>query len=359
MALAGIIIAGVVIAALLGLIMASGIRVIRPYENGLYIFLGKYKGKLQPGLNYVIPFASTVHRVDLRTQTWDVPRQEVITRDNSPTNVDAVIYARVVDPVKAVFEVSHYIQATVALAQTTLRSVIGEMDLDETLNSRERINTTLRDTLDDATEAWGIKVESVEIREVDPVRRVKEAMERQTSAERERRAAILEAEGKKRAAILEAEGDRESQVLRAQGEAQASILRAEGQKTAEILQRQGEARGLQTLAAGAAALGPESLAVLGFNTLRDMSDGASTKFVLPMELSMLARSASQALGSGDGVSFDATTKKRLSDFLGPDWAELLEGGAAVEVLAEAKRTAELASAKADKDAAIASGAKVA
>lgn len=285
-----------VLVALFVLILASGLRVIQPYQQGLYIFLGKYRGKLNGGLNFVIPFGSRVIKMDLRTQVMDVPRQEVITKDNSPTNVDALVYARVLDPEKAFLEVSDFRIATVALAQTTLRSVLGEMDLDEILNQRERINSSLQDILDKQTDAWGIRVEGVEIREVDPVDRVKSAMEEQTSAERERRAAILRADGQKQASILEAEGQKRSAILEAEGQRQARILQAEGERKAQILRTQGQAQGLRILSLGASTLDQKALSVLNLEALGKLGETKATKIVLPFELTSLIKGAASAVG---------------------------------------------------------------
>ncbi|HIJ00470.1 MAG TPA: SPFH/Band 7/PHB domain protein, partial [Candidatus Methanomethylophilaceae archaeon] len=218
-----------IIAAVL-IILVSGVKIVQPYEQAIYMRLGKYIKTLDQGFNVVVPLINEVVKLDLRTQVLDVPRQEVITKDNSPVFVDAVIYIKVIDPVKAYFEVTNYRTATLFLAQTTLRSVIGEMELDQIFSSREMINLQLRDTLDESTDKWGVKVEAVEIREVEPASRVKESMEEQTSAERRRRAAILEADGKKRAAILEAEGMKRSRILEAEGLRQSMILESEGER---------------------------------------------------------------------------------------------------------------------------------
>jgi regulator of protease activity HflC (stomatin/prohibitin superfamily) len=294
----GFTVLAVLILVALIVVALTGVRIVQPYEQGLWIVLGRYKGKLNPGFNWVYPLISQVVKLDLRTQVLDVPRQEVITKDNSPTNVDAVIYLRVVTPDKAFFEVTNYKLATVALAQTTLRSIIGDMDLDEVLYNRDTINTRLRDILDEATNAWGVKVEAVEIREVDPVGRVKAAMEEQTSAERERRAAILRADGQKRAAILSAEGDKRSRILQAEGVRQAKVLEAEGERVAQILQRQGEAQGLRILALGGATLDQKSLTVLSLDALKTLGQGQATKIVLPFEVSSLLHSASQYVKGG-------------------------------------------------------------
>ena len=175
-------------------VITSGVKIVQPYEQAIYMRLGKFVRVLNQGLNFVCPLINQVVKLDLRTEVLDVPKQEVITKDNSPVEVDAVIYIKVTDPKNAFFEVTNYRWATVNLAQTTLRSIIGEMELDQILSSRERINVSLRDILDENTDKWGVKIEAVEIREVDPARKVKDSMEEQTSAERKRRAAILEAD---------------------------------------------------------------------------------------------------------------------------------------------------------------------
>jgi regulator of protease activity HflC (stomatin/prohibitin superfamily) len=290
--LAILILVGLIVTAL------TGVRIIQPYEQGLWVVLGKYRGKKNPGFNWVYPLISQVVKLDLRTQVLEVPRQEVITKDNSPTNVDAILYLRVVTPEKAFFEVTNYRHATIGLAQTTLRSIIGDMDLDEILYNRDRINHKLRDILDEATTAWGVKVEAVEIREVDPVGRVKAAMEEQTSAERERRAAILRADGQKRAAILTAEGNKRSRILQAEGVRQATVLEAEGKRVAQILERQGEAQGLRILALGGATLDSKSLTVLSLNALKGLGEGQATKIVLPFEVSTLLQNASNYIRGG-------------------------------------------------------------
>lgn len=291
--------------------------IIQPYEQGIYIKLGNFQRTLDPGVNIVAPFISQVIKLDLRTQVLDVPRQEVITKDNSPTNVDAIIYIKVVDVSKAYFEVTNYKAATINLAQTTLRSVIGDMELDEILYNRERINTHLRQVLDEATDAWGVRVESVEIREVDPVGTVKQAMEEQTAAERKRRAAILEADGSKRSAILKAEGNRRSRILNAEGIRQSKILTAEGTRMAEILEAQGQSQRLRVLALGANTLDEKALTYLSLDTLKAMADGEATKIIFPFELTRLVEGASEYLGASRKVpSREPTEIKELEDIVG-------------------------------------------
>tara|TARA_B100000676_G_scaffold297104_1_gene338255 strand:- start:880 stop:1902 length:1023 start_codon:yes stop_codon:yes gene_type:complete len=262
---------------------------------------------LNPGWNFVIPLITKVFKVDLRIQVLDVPRQEVITKDNSPTMVDAVVYYRVADAKKAVLNVANYRAAIVNMAQTTLRGVVGDMELDEIFSSRDKINAILRDKLDIETDPWGVKVDNVEIREVDPSPNVKAAMEEQTSAERERRAAILKADGEKRSAILSAEGEKQSRILTAEGDKQSRILEAEGvrqskvleaqgQRSQTILEKQGEAQGLKITAMGASTLDSKALTVLSLESLKDLGAGASTKFVLPFELTKLFEGAADYVG---------------------------------------------------------------
>ena len=288
------------LALLVLVILLHAIHSIQPYEIALVTVLGSYKGYLNPGFNVVNPVAK-VFKVDLRTQVLEVPRQEVITKDNSPTNVDAIIYIKVVDGASAVFRVQDYRLATVALAQTTLRSVIGDMELDEVLYNRETINARLRDILDEATDKWGVRVEAVEIKEVDPVGPVKAAMEEQTSAERQRRAAVLRSDGEKRSAILVAEGSKRSRILQAEGIRQSKILEAEGTRMATILEAQGEAQRLRIMSMGAAALDAKALTVLSLDMASNMAAGQATKILFPFEFTRLMEGASEYLGVGRTV----------------------------------------------------------
>src|SRR5659263_131130 len=278
------------IAVAILILFISGVAIIQPYEQALWIVLGQYKKRLNPGFNWVYPLISDVIRLDLRTQVLDVPRQEVITKDNSPTNVDAIVYIRVVDPGKAYFEVVNYHVAVLSLAQTTLRSVVGDMELDEILYNRDFINTKLRDILDHSTDSWGVKVEAVEIREVDPVGTVKSAMEEQTSAERKRRAAILLADGQKKGAILEAEGAKQSK-----------ILEAEGDRVSQILRAQGEAQGLRIISVGSVPLDKKALTVLTMDMMKSVANGQATKIIFPMEFSKMIEQAAQYLGASEKI----------------------------------------------------------
>ena len=315
----------IILVALVIVVLFAVIRQVEQYETAVRLRLGKYHDMLNPGWNFVIPFLDQAIMVDLRTQVLDVPRQEVITKDNSPTMVDAVIYFRVADGKRAILEVSSYRQAIINMAQTTLRAVIGDMELDQVLSNRDRINHGLRDRLDVETDKWGVKVENVEIREVDPAPNVKQAMEDQTAAERNRRANILRADGDKRSAILNAEGDKQARILEAEGLRQAQILEAQGQRTAHILQQQGEAQGLRIISMGAAALDSKALTVLSLNTLKRLGEGAATKLVFPFELTKLMEGAAEYVGASrttpdKEIAQVADVEKALGkadDILGP------------------------------------------
>jgi regulator of protease activity HflC (stomatin/prohibitin superfamily) len=294
-------------------IFAKGVVIVQPYEQGLQIRLGQYVGRMNPGFRWIVPFVSEAIKLDLRTHVIDIPSQEVITKDNSPTNVDAIIYIRVIDPEKAYFEVSNYRLATVALAQTSLRGIIGDMELDEVLYNRDVINTKLRDILDRETDQWGVKVERVEIKEVDPIGAVKSAMTEQTAAERARRAAILRADGEKRSAILKAEGLRQSMILEAEGERQSKVLRAEGERLSRILQAQGEAQGLRILSVGAAPLDKKAITVLSLDALKIMANGQATKIIFPFEISQLIRQGAKFLGAADETPEEASERPVMDE----------------------------------------------
>ena len=348
----GVILLALLFAIILLIILYRAIYTISPYQQGIVTYLGSYKRILNPGFNTVNPLA-TVLKVDLRTQVLEVPRQEVITKDNSPTNVDAIIYIKVVDSPKSFFQVQDYHVATVALAQTTLRSIIGDMELDEVLYNRERINTRLRDILDEATDRWGVRVEAVEIKEVDPVGPVKAAMEEQTSAERQRRAAVLRADGEKRSAILMAEGQKRSRILQAEGVRQSKILEADGGRMATILEAQGESQRLRVLALGASTLDAKALTVLSLDTLASVGNGQATKILFPFEFTRLMEGASEYLGTSRSVpdrplnSLDDLQKSigTMDDLLGPIPKQ-------TELLSEIKSIEDEIKAEADESTAM-------
>ena len=206
--------------------LARSARVVAQYEKGLVLRLGKYRTTVDSGLTFLVPVIEDMLKVDMRERVINVEPQKVITKDNVSVTVDAVIYYRISDPVKATFEVQNFAYAATTLAQTNLRNLIGDKSLDETLTARDIINTNLRHVLDEATNTWGVKVTRVEVQKIDPPADITEAMSRQMKAERDKRANILEAEGVKQAAILQSEGVKQSEILRAEGDAQARITRA-------------------------------------------------------------------------------------------------------------------------------------
>ncbi|WP_049904492.1 SPFH domain-containing protein, partial [Halococcus hamelinensis] len=258
------------IVALAVVTVYSAIEVVNAYEKRTLTVFGDYRKLLEPGINFVPPFVSKTYSFDMRTQTLDVPQQEAITRDNSPVTADAVVYIKVMDAKKAFLEVDDYKRAVSNLAQTTLRAVIGDMDLDSTLSKRTEINGYIRENLDEPTDEWGVRVESVEVREVNPSSTVQQAMEQQTGAERRRRAMILEAQGERRSAVESAEGEKQSNIIRAQGEKQSQILEAQGDSVSTVLR-----------AKSAESMGERAVIERGMETLQSMGESESTTFVLP------------------------------------------------------------------------------
>src|SRR5262252_849093 len=214
------------------LVLVRSARIVNQYEKGIIMRLGKYHGLAPSGLTVIAPFLDTILRVDMREQVISVPPQKLITKDNVTVEVDAVVYYKVVDPLKSQFEVQDFGYACTTLAQTNLRNLIGDRTLDETLVARDMINSNLRHVLDEATNNWGVKVTRVEVQKIDPPRDITEAMSRQMKAERDKRAAVLEADGIKQSQILQAEGFKQSEILKAEGEAQARITRANAEAEA-------------------------------------------------------------------------------------------------------------------------------
>ncbi|HKV05244.1 MAG TPA: SPFH domain-containing protein [Candidatus Acidoferrales bacterium] len=228
-----LVILAIIAFAILGLVaLAKGARTVKQYEKGLITRLGKYHGMAQSGLTFIIPFVDDIVRVDMREQVITVPPQKLITKDNVTVEVDAVVYYKVIDPVKSQYEVQDFGYACTTLAQTNLRNLIGDRTLDETLVARDMINTNLREVLDDATNNWGVKVTRVEVQKIEPPRDITDAMSQQMKAEREKRAAVLEAEGIKQSQILQAEGQKQAAILKAEGDAQARITRANAEAEA-------------------------------------------------------------------------------------------------------------------------------
>ena len=280
------------------------VEIVDAYEKEALTVFGEFRQLLEPGISFIPPFVSRTYSFDMRTQTLDVPRQEAITRDNSPVTADAVVYIKVMDAKKAFLEVDDYKKAVSNLAQTTLRAVLGDMELDDTLNKRQEINAKIRKELDEPTDEWGIRVESVEVREVNPSKDVQQAMEQQTSAERRRRAMILEAQGERRSAVEEAEGEKQSNIIRAQGE----ILEAQGDAVSTVLR-----------AKSAESMGERAIIERGMESLERIGQGDSSTFVLPQELtSLLGRYGRQLTDSDvqetaglDSLEFDEETRELL------------------------------------------------
>ena len=299
---------GLLILFLLVVTVYQVVVIVDAYEKQALTVFGEYRGLLEPGINIVPPFVSRTYTFDMRTQTIDVPRQEAITRDNSPVTADAVVYIRVMDAKRAFLEVDDYKTAVSNLAQTTLRAVLGDMELDDTLNKRQEINARIRKELDEPTDEWGIRVESVEVREVNPSKDVQQAMEQQTSAERRRRAMILEAQGERQSAIEKAQGDKQSNIIRAQGKKQSQILEAQGDAVSTVLR-----------AKSAESMGERAVIDKGLETLGDIGSSESTTYVLPQELSsLLGRYSKQLTGSDvqeqeglESLEFDSETRELL------------------------------------------------
>lgn len=267
--------------------IAKHVRIVPEYERLVIFRLGRMIGVRGPGLVVLVPMIDRAVKVDLREFVLDIPPQTCITKDNAPVDIDLLVYLKVFDPALAVTSVSNYVTASTGIAMTTLRAVIGDLPLDDVLAKREYINSTLRAKLDEVTDRWGIKVTSVEIKEVKPPRDVQEAMIKQMAAERNRRAMILEADGKKQAAILEAEGYRESQVKKAEGDRQAAILRAEG-----------IARSLELVNEAASRVSSNTLFLQYMEALTKVAESPASKIVLPMEFVTGLTTLIRSIGPG-------------------------------------------------------------
>jgi regulator of protease activity HflC (stomatin/prohibitin superfamily) len=268
------------------------LKIVRQYERLAVFTLGKFNertGVRGPGLQILIWPFQTAERIDLREEVINIPRQTNITRDNAPIDIDFLVYLRPIESEaqKVVLEVVNYHQAVIGMATTILRAVIGEMNVDDVLSQRERINQELRIKLDDTTGRWGIRVSAVEIKEIEPAPEIQEAMNRQMSAERIRRADVTEAEGKRQAAITIAEGDKQAEILRAEGNRQAEILTAEGDQQAAVLRAEGFSTALDRIHQVASEVDTNTISLQYFETLKEMGKGSATKFVFPMEFTNL------------------------------------------------------------------------
>lgn len=268
--------------------MSGGIlKIVRDYQRVVLFRLGRCVGAKGPGLVLLNPITDRVVRIDLREQYLEIPSQTGITKDNAPIDIDFIMFYKVFDPVMSVIQVRDFSGAALNIAATTLRSVVGEMSLDDVLSKREEMNGFLRVKLDEVTERWGVKVTNVEVREIDPPPGVQEAMTRQMSAERTRRAAVTEAEGQKQADITVAEGQKQAAILAAEGAKQAAVLKAEGERRAAVLRWEGLAGALDAVASSAGEANANTMLLQYLDALRQMASAPSTKVVLPLELTKL------------------------------------------------------------------------
>ena len=304
----------IVLVALVVIYILRGIKIVSQSETMIVERLGKYNRTLNAGINVILPIVeqaketivrrqnggiSRTSRIDMREQVYDFDKQSVITKDNVMTEINALLYFQIVDPMKAVYEIQNLPVAIEKLTQTTLRNVVGEMELDETLTSRDTINSKLRNVLDDATNKWGVKVNRVELQDITPPESIRRTMELQMQAERNRRAEILKAEGEKQAQILNSEGEKQAEINAAEAEKQANILKAEGEAKAKVLQAEAEATAIRNIAEAVADRGADPvnylLAVKYIETLKEVAGGQQNKTVyLPYE-------ASNLLGSLGGI----------------------------------------------------------
>ena len=296
----GITIAGVVaIIVLVLLFLYLSVRVVQQYEKMVVFRLGRTNEGLvrDPGLRFLIPIIDRPVKVDVREQFIEVPSQTTITRDNAPINVDFLIYWRIVDPLKSIVNVAYFAGALQGVATTTLRAVIGDILLDEVLSRREQINEVLRTKLDEVTERWGGKVTTVEIREITPPRDVQDAMNRQLSAERTRRAVITESEGRRQSEINIAEGAKQAAILTAEGERQAQILRAEGTRQSQILNAEGFGQALTRIYESASAIDQKTMLLQYLEALKRIGESPSTKYIIPAEFTQLVGPLATGLGA--------------------------------------------------------------
>ena len=303
-----------VLVILVVIYILRGIKIVSQSETLIVERLGKYNRTLNAGINVILPIIEkaketiarrqdgrliATSRIDMREQVYDFDKQSVITKDNVMTEINALLYFQIVDPMKAVYEIQNLPVAIEKLTQTTLRNVVGEMELDETLTSRDTINSKLRNVLDDATNKWGVKVNRVELQDITPPESIRRTMELQMQAERNRRAEILKAEGEKQAQILNSEGEKQAEINAAEADKQANILKAEGEARAKILQAEAEATAIRNITEAVSSGGADPvnylLAVKYIETLKEVAGGQQNKTVyLPYE-------ASNLLGSLGGI----------------------------------------------------------
>lgn len=291
----------IILVALFFYVLVRLIRIVPEYERLVILALGRYAGTRGPGIVLVVPLFEKAIKIDMREKFLDIPSQTGITQDNAPIAIDFLVYYRVIDPRLSVIAVDDVVSASTNIATTTLRAVIGDITLDDVLSKREQINDTLRVKLDEVTERWGLKITSVEIREIEPPREVQDAMNRQMSAERERRAAVTRASGEREASIAVAEGEKQASILRAEGEKQSAILRAEGERQAQLLRAQGFAAALEAIDTQAKDAGANTMMLQYVDMLRAVGESPSTKFVVPAELTAITEKIASAISSNGKV----------------------------------------------------------
>jgi regulator of protease activity HflC (stomatin/prohibitin superfamily) len=268
-------------------LIAAAIKVVPEFQRLVIFRLGRCVGAKGPGIIFLIPVIDRSVRVDLREQVREIPHQNSITQDNASVNVDFIWYYKVLDPTQSVLQVQDFESAAQGMATTTLRAVIGGILLDDVLSKREHINNLLRARLDEVTERWGVKVTNVEIREINPPREIQDAMNRQMSAERNRRAVVTESTGQREAAINVADGDKQAAILKAEGARQAEILMAEGQRQGQILRAEGFANALNQIFNIAKTVDPKTMTLQYFDTLKELGSSPATKYIFPMEFTSL------------------------------------------------------------------------
>ena len=301
-------------------LLAKTVRIIPQARAGVVERFGKYLKTLPAGLNIVVPFVDRVrYIIDLREQVVSFPPQPVITEDNLVVSIDTVIYFQVTDPIAATYEIANYIQAIEQLTMTTLRNIVGGMDLEETLTSRDQINSGLRGVLDEATGKWGIRVNRVELKGIDPPPSIKDSMEKQMRADREKRAVILTAEGQRQAAILTAEGAKQSSILNAEGDRESQILRAQADRESQILRAQGEGQAIQTVFQ-AIHDGQPDQSLLAYQYLQMMpkiAEGDANKvWIVPSEIGKALEGLGSTMNSLQGIPQDVEGPLKRVD-MGP------------------------------------------
>jgi regulator of protease activity HflC (stomatin/prohibitin superfamily) len=279
------LIGAVIILAII--LLASAIRIVPEYERLVVFRLGRCIGAKGPGIVFLIPIVDKGRKADLREQVREIPHQTAITSDNASISIDFIWYYKILDPMESVLQVGNFEAAAQGMATTTLRAVIGGIVLDEVLVEREHINNMLRARLDEVTERWGVKVTNVEIREIVPPREIQDAMNRQMSAERNRRAVVTESTGQRDASINVADGEKQASILRAEGLKQSSILEAEGQREAQLLKAEGYAAALQRIYSVAQDVDPQTMTLQYFEALKALGASPATKYIFPMEFTSL------------------------------------------------------------------------